>query len=160
MHGKVVQGFFRGGRVALPKTPVIQPHGAGSGAWQLPSGMSLPSGGGKPLPDGVRQSMEAFFKTDFSNVRVHVGSHASAIGAIAFAVGTDLHFAPGEFQPDTQRGRQLIGHELAHVVQQRQGRVRNPFGSGVAVVQDPMLEAEADRLGHNAAMMAMRPRPA
>jgi GNAT superfamily N-acetyltransferase len=40
---------------------------------------------------------------------------------------------------------------LAHVVQQRAGRVRNPLGSGIAVVQDHALEAEADRLGQHAA---------
>jgi hypothetical protein len=33
------------------------------------------------------------------------------------------------------------------VVQQRAGRVRNPLGGGVAVVQDPVLEAEAERTG-------------
>jgi hypothetical protein len=30
--------------------------------------------------------------------------------------------------------------------------VRNPFGGGVAVVQDHALEAEADRMGVKAAM--------
>ena len=44
-----------------------------------------------------------------------------------------------------------LGHELAHVVQQRQGRVRAPNGTGIAVVQDHALEAEADRLGQRAA---------
>jgi hypothetical protein len=37
------------------------------------------------------------------------------------------------------------------VVQQREGRVANPFGDGVAVVQDFELEAEADRHGKAAA---------
>ena len=45
----------------------------------------------------------------------------------------------------------MLGHELAHVVQQRTGRVKNPLGSGIAVVQDHALEAEADRLGRHAA---------
>lgn len=44
-----------------------------------------------------------------------------------------------------------MGHELAHVVQQRAGRVRNPLGSGLAVVQDRALEAEAERMGQRAA---------
>ncbi|WP_430424691.1 DUF4157 domain-containing protein [Phenylobacterium sp.] len=99
--------------------------------------------------------MEAAFGADFSGVRVHVGPQASRIGAVAFTMGDDVYFAPGKFQPDSAQGQQLIGHELAHVIQQRQGRVRAP-GSGVAVVQDRMLEAEADRLGMRAA--AMRPR--
>jgi hypothetical protein len=84
-------------------------------------------------------------------VRVHVGPQAERIGAVAFTMGSDLYFAPGRYQPESAHGQQLLGHELAHVVQQRAGRVRNPFGSGVAVVQDHALEAEADRLGRHAA---------
>jgi len=38
-------------------------------------------------------------------------------------------------------------------VQQRQGRVRNALGSGLAVIQDRALEAEADRLGRRAAFI-------
>jgi hypothetical protein len=33
-------------------------------------------------------------------------------------------------------------------VQQRTGRVRNPFGAGLAIVHDPLLEAEAARMSH------------
>jgi Domain of unknown function (DUF4157) len=102
------------------------------------------SGGGRPLPEAVRGNMEAVLGADFSNVRVHVGPQAERIGAIAFMIGSDIYFAPGRYQPDTVQGRQLLGHELAHVVQQRAGRVRNPMGSGLAVVQNHALEAEAD----------------
>jgi hypothetical protein len=45
----------------------------------------------------------------------------------------------------------VLGHELAHVLQQRAGRVRNPQGSGIAIVQDVLLEAEAEHLGARAA---------
>ena len=41
------------------------------------------------------------------------------------------------------------------MLQQKSGRVRNPFGGGVAVVQDHALEAEADRMGIKAAMTVM-----
>jgi hypothetical protein len=95
--------------------------------------------------------MEAALGADFSAVRVHVGPQAERIGAIAFTMGNDVYFAPGRFQPDTVQGKLLLGHELAHVVQQRQGRVRNPLGGGVAIVQDRALEAEADRIGQRAA---------
>jgi len=65
-------------------------------------------------------------------------------------------------QSATPEGRQILGHELAHVVQQRSGRVHNPFGTGVAIVQDTMMEAEADRLGCGAAMhrQAVQPKMA
>ena len=96
--------------------------------------------------------MEAALQADFSDVRIHVGPEAAAIGAVAFTWGSNIHFAPGQYNPHTFEGQSLLGHELAHVVQQRAGRVANPFGSGVAVVQDHSLEAEADRLGRMAAM--------
>jgi hypothetical protein len=101
--------------------------------------------------------MEAFFDADFSDVRVHVGSEASAIGALAFTLGSDLYFAPGHYEPHSPRGQELLGHELAHVMQQRAGRVANPFGSGVAVVQDPALEDEANRLGKEVAAQPSMP---
>lgn len=144
-RGSVLQGSFRG---ALR---LIQPQGGQGGAARLPDGMTLPSGGGTPLPDPVRQKMEGFFKTDFSDVRVHVGPQASAIGAIAFTIGSQIFFAPGQYQPGSPNGQSLLGHELTHVVQQRAGRVRNPFGAGIAVVQDHSLEREADEMGRRAA---------
>lgn len=108
--------------------------------------------GGLPLPDAVRTKMETAFSTDFSDVRVHIGREASSLGAIAYTWGTNIHFAPGQYNPHTLQGQKLLGHELWHVVQQKNGRVRNPFGGGVAVVQDHALEAEADRMGIKAAL--------
>lgn len=182
MSGRVIQGFFIGGRMPAsltarlqspiqrrptagatvnragpppsafaPQASSIQRHG-GNGDFNVdPVQLGLARGGGKPLPGPLLAKMEAAFGADFSGVRVHVGPQAARIGAIAFTTGNDLYFAPGRYQPDSVQGQQLIGHELAHVVQQRQGRVRTA-GSGVSVVQDHALEAEADRLGMRAAM--------
>jgi hypothetical protein len=139
-------------RPILPPSPrpaALQPFG---GAFALPPTFRLrPGGTGQRLPEPVQRKMEAFFGADFSAVRVHVGPEASSIGALAFAHGTDLYFAPGQYAPGSQHGQRLLGHELTHVVQQRAGRVRNPLGQGIAVVQDPALEAEADRMGMRAA---------
>ena len=108
--------------------------------------------GGLPLPDDVRTKMETAFGADFSDVRVHIGREASSLGAIAYTWGSNIHFAPGQYNPHTLQGQKLLGHELWHVVQQKSGRVKNPFGGGVAVVQDHALEAEADRMGIKAAL--------
>jgi len=108
--------------------------------------------GGWVLPKEVQTKMESAMSADFSDVRIHVGSEVASIGAIAFTWGSDIHFAPGYYNPHSIHGQQLLGHELAHVLQQRAGRVRNPFGNGTAVVQDHALEAEADRMGMKAAM--------
>jgi len=120
---------------------------SGTNAFALPPGFHLrPSALGQRLPEPVQQKMEAVFKTSFADVRVHIGNEASSIGALAFTHGNDLYFAPGQYNPQTPHGQRLLGHELAHVVQQRAARVRNPLGAGIAVVQDPGLEAEAERM--------------
>jgi hypothetical protein len=138
---------------ARPVTSVVQSSGR-TGAESIEINalqLGIVNGGGKPLPQALLAKMETAFGADFSAVRVHVGPQPSRIGALAFAMGNDLYFSPGQFQPDSMKGQQLIGHELAHVIQQRQGRVRAP-GAGIAVVMDRALEAEADQLGIRAAM--------
>ena len=101
------------------------------------------------MPDSVKSRMEDTFATDFSDVRVHPNSgKASKARALAYTQGSDVHFAPGQFKPESSAGQQLLGHELAHVVQQAQGRVK-PTGevTGLPVNDSPDLENEADRLG-------------
>lgn len=105
------------------------------------------------IPDDVKQRMEDSFNTDFSGVRVHPdSSSAPEVGALAYTQGTDIHFAPGQFKPDTSAGQQLLGHELAHVIQQAEGRVQPTTEIGGMPVNDNEgLEHEADVLGANAA---------
>lgn len=101
------------------------------------------------MPDGVKQRMEDSFGMDFSSVRIHPDSpSAPEVGALAYTQGTDIHFAPGQFKPDTSAGRQLLGHELTHVVQQSKGLVQ-PTGEigGLPVNDNPTLEQEADAQG-------------
>ena len=83
---------------------------------------SISSSSGAPLPGGVRTRMEGAFGADFSGVRVHADSPAaSRIQARAFTHGSDVHFAPGQFQPGSPGGQHLLAHELTHVVQQSGG---------------------------------------
>ncbi len=82
------------------------------------------SSSGRPLSVQQRDYFEPRFRRDFSRVRLHTNEAAqvaaSAIDAQAFARGPDIAFAQGEYQPDTDAGRHLIAHELAHVVQNGQ----------------------------------------
>lgn len=140
---------------ASPSPQTIQRQAAhGVEAFKVPLQQKA---GGLPLPKDVRSKMENAFTADFSDVRVHIGHEASSLGAIAYTWGTNIHFAPGQYNPHTIQGQKLLGHELWHVLQQKAGRVRNPFGGGVAVVQDHALEAEADRMGIKAAMSTLTP---
>lgn len=129
----------------------MQPAAAGARVIHLPPHMTAFGASAQPLPHAVRQKMESFFRADLGDVRIHVGPEASRLGALAFTQGAHIYFAPGQYNPDTPHGQQLLGHELAHVQQQRSGRVRSPFASGVSIVQDPALEAEAERSGRMAA---------
>lgn len=115
----------------------------------------LKSGVIASLPAGLQERMETIFSADFSSVRIHEGPQAERLSAAAFALGSDIYFAPGGFQPDTPQGLRLLGHELAHVVQQRRGKV-NGRSSGLAVVQNRELEMEADRMGSLAAAECLR----
>jgi hypothetical protein len=102
--------------------------------------------GGAPLPEEVRRRAQEVFGHDFFDVRLFVGPQARRLGARAFTMGTSIFLDPEEHAPGTVRWLRLLGHELAHVVQQRTGRVRNPHGYGVSMVQDAVLEADADRM--------------
>ncbi len=107
---------------------------------------------GEGMPEPVRAKMEQAFGTDFSDVRVHTGNQAEQVGALAYAQGNDIHFASGQYHPETSKGQELLGHELAHIVQQKQGRVKPTTEvNGVAVNDDPSLEREADQWGTKAA---------
>ena len=98
--------------------------------------------------------MESALGANFSDVRIHVGPEASAIGAIAFTWGSDIHFAPGQYNPHTPHGQSLLGHELTHVVQQRAGRwrIRSARCGGGA---GSCARGGSRRLGHMAAMSKM-----
>jgi hypothetical protein len=80
---------------------------------------------GQPLDFVTRSFMESRFGHDFSQVRVHSdprsGEAAAAVHARAFTSNSDIVFGAGEYSPHSSSGRQLLAHELTHVIQQRTG---------------------------------------
>ena len=84
----------------------------------IEQGLRSPS---RPVDPAVAAVAEPRFGHDFGDVRVHVGeqaaSSAAAIRARAFTAGEHIVLGPGASPSDTR----LMAHELAHVVQQRQG---------------------------------------
>lgn len=139
-------------RTSDPSTALRDPLQAKALRDPLQRSVEIPKSGGSSLPDSVRAPMESSLGADLSSVRVHQGDHVPALGAMAFTQGNDVHFAPGRYDPGSDSGRDLIGHELAHVVQQRAGRVQATGDvSGVPLNDSASLEAEADSAGHRAA---------
>jgi len=107
------------------------------------------------LPAPVQTQMEGALGADFSNVNIHTNSQsATDVGALAYTQGNDVHFAPGQYNPESSTGQELIGHELTHVVQQREGRVQpTTQAKGLPVNDDKGLEDEADAGGRKAVQM-------
>ncbi|HCA58489.1 MAG TPA: hypothetical protein DEP46_10935 [Blastocatellia bacterium] len=86
-----------------------------------PSASKVGKTNGAPLPASLKHEFEASFGSDLSQVRVHESHAPTHLGAKAFAHGSDIFFAPGEYQPHSDAGKKLLSHELTHVVQQRGG---------------------------------------
>jgi hypothetical protein len=126
--------------------------------WQdLPQRLALDRGCSRmPLPDGTREPLEWLFGADLSDVRVVVGPAAAAMGARAFAIGHEVHFAPGAYEPHGPAGREVLAHELTHVLQQRCGLAGRHGPHDAALLDDPVLEAQACALGTAAREMNAR----
>lgn len=103
-------------------------------------------GSGGRLPEEVRGKMESAIGTDFSGVQVHANSDkAVEAGALAYTQGSEIHFAPGQYNPNSKQGQELLAHELTHVNQQSEGRVKsNGEVAGMPLNDDKGLEKEAD----------------
>lgn len=104
---------------------------------------------GQPLNRSVRTDMEAAFGHEFSNVRIHTNSKAAesarAVNALAYTVGNQVVFGEGQYQPQTQKGRHLIAHELTHTIQQGSPGPSGRHGDLEIGETNDRFEREADR---------------
>ena len=100
---------------------------------------------GQSLDLPTREFMESRFGHDFSHVRIHTDGKAArstrAVDALAYTVGKDVVFGAGQYAPSTNAGRQMLAHELTHVVQQRNAP---SFGALQVGASDLPGEREAD----------------
>ncbi len=106
------------------------------------------SSSGMSLPDHLMRKFESSLGADLSGVRVHTGEVSAAandaVGAKAYTMGSDIHFAVGQYDPSSADGEHLLAHEVAHTVQQGGGAQRMQFKLAVSSPGDAM-EHEADR---------------
>lgn len=83
------------------------------------------SEGGQPLSNTANPLAG---EHDLGGVRIHQGPRASnsadLLNADAYTVGSDIVFGQGQFAPGSRKGRELLRHELMHVLQNRQSAVR------------------------------------
>jgi hypothetical protein len=104
-------------------------------------------GGGQALDKGVQGRMESAFGADFSGVRVHTDIQADTLNrelnSRAFTTGHDIFFRQGAHNPGSSSGRELLAHELTHVVQQTGDEVRRKLTIGQP---GDRYEQEADQV--------------
>ncbi len=114
------------GRLATPAQPDAEPiHKIemSSSVMEVPASVqdALRSPG-QPLDANTQTFMGDRFGYNFSSVRIHsdhpAAGSAQDVNALAYTIGRDVVFAPGQYTPHTQSGQRLLAHELAHVVQQ------------------------------------------
>ncbi|WP_091743274.1 DUF4157 domain-containing protein [Phenylobacterium immobile] len=127
------------GMVQAAKTPARQPTASPARESPTVRRLAQAKGHGAPLAPAVRLPLEQSFGVSLEAVRVHTGGDvAQAVedhGARALTYGADIYLASGESAADLK----LIGHEAAHVVQQRASPALQPKGVGGGA-----LEREAD----------------
>ncbi|MEH1919288.1 eCIS core domain-containing protein [Nostoc sp.] len=111
-------------------TPLVQRQGGGRTAAtsELETSIQQARGNGQPLADDIKQPMEQAFGADFGGVRVHTDAQSNrlneSIQARAFTTGQDVFFRQGEYSPGSDAGKELLAHELTHVVQQNGSAVQ------------------------------------
>lgn len=85
-------------------------------------------GQGQKLDDNTRSELEEHTGTDLGDVNIHTSPQAhdmsESINAKAFTHGQDIYFKQGNYNPDSKEGKELLAHEVAHTVQQREGLSR------------------------------------
>ena len=96
------------------------------------------------LPDNLKSGMENLSGMSLDHVKVHYNSaKPAAVQAHAYAQGSSIHLGSGQ--------EKHLPHELGHVVQQAQGRVKPTTSvNGMAVNDNAGLEKEADVMGAKA----------
>jgi hypothetical protein len=113
------------------------------------AGIRALRGRGQPLGAAERAFFEPRFGHDFGEVRLHADAQAMALAravdARAFTVGRDIVFASGQHSFDKTLSKELLAHELTHVVQQSRGdlngRIQRVPGANL-----PMLDELLNRL--------------
>jgi hypothetical protein len=82
----------------------------------------MTKGNGQALDKATQRYFESHFGNDFSAIRIHNDTNAiqlnKELNSQAFTLGNDVFFNHGTYNPESAQGKQLLAHELTHVVQQ------------------------------------------
>jgi len=127
--GRAPDGANR--RTANPRSELLSLQRA-AGNQAVNEALKKPSSNsraGKPMESEMQAKMEQAFEADFTEVRIHDDANAQAkakaVSARALTHGHNIYLGAKAPSLESDAGRHLLAHELAHVVQQeRAGTVR------------------------------------
>ncbi len=134
------RGFDAASPASSPLKPTAaHPAGGAPFAGMYDAGAPARAGGGDSLP--YRAEMERAFGQDFSGVQVQLGQGLGELEALAVTNGEQICF-------ESQRpSKELVAHELVHVVQQRKHGGGGPIRDKPGVSQsNDAAEREAESL--------------
>lgn len=108
-------------------------------------------GGGAALPTEVGHQMQGAFGADFSGVRLHTDSQSHALNsriqARAFTTGSEIFLGGTAPSLATAAGKELLAHELTHLVQQdahaQRSIIRRDYLRGSAAKDADLFDKEA-----------------
>jgi murein DD-endopeptidase MepM/ murein hydrolase activator NlpD len=125
----------------IPDDKAVQRDALGMETTTKPNIQNL--SGGSALESTQRKELEEHFDTNLGDVRIHTDDNAHKLAkdlnAKAAAIGENIILSETASITD----KELAGHEIAHVIQQREGKV------SAGIDKDPDLEAEAQLEGQN-----------
>lgn len=111
---------------------------------------------GIPVP--VKEDFEAAYQLSLDDVRVHYNSSAPAqLQALAYTQHPHIYIAPGQ--------EKHLPHELGHMIQQKRHSIPATASvNGQSINDNPLLEADADRIavraaGYSRALQALSAHP-
>lgn len=106
---------------------------------------------GQPLDAAAKEHMESAFGEDLAEVQIHTDEktqkRADDLGARAFTHERDIYFGKDEYNPSTQSGKELLAHELSHVIQQKKSQTSEH--TGLVSGSGESLERQAEGAAHD-----------
>lgn len=106
-------------------TPFVQTKGENVATVSdgVASSIQSSRGSGSAIDSNTQSFMSSRMGSDFGDVKIHTDRQSEQLNqnlsAKAFTVGNDIYFNHGQYQPQSSGGKQLLAHELTHVMQQK-----------------------------------------
>jgi hypothetical protein len=95
-----------------------------------------------PLETARVEGFKSRHGADIGGAMIHTGPYADemarSMNALAVTIATDIYFRNSAYRPESEEGRQTLAHELTHVAQYKEGRIKPSAPRNE-------LEAEAER---------------